>query len=54
MRAYLQLLEHDPYDATAHAELIARLDGSGRHGEAIRRRRGYIRAMREIGVHAAL
>ena len=54
VRAYLQLLEHDPYDATAHAELIARLDGSGRHGEAIRRRRGYIRAMREIGVHAAL
>ena len=43
VRAYLRLLEHDPYDAAAHRELIARLEGAGRHGEAIARRRAYIR-----------
>ena len=37
---YLRLLEHDRWDASAHRELIARLDRAGRHGEAIRRRRG--------------
>ena len=54
VRAYLRLLEHDRWDASAHRELIARLDGAGRHGEAIRRRRTYVRAMAEIGVQAAL
>ena len=54
VRTYLRLLEHDRWDASAHRELIARLDGAGRHGEAIRRRRTYIRAMAEIGVQAAL
>jgi two-component SAPR family response regulator len=54
IRACLRLLELDPYDAGAHRVLIARLDGSGRHGEAIERRRTYIRTMHEIGVHAAL
>ena len=54
VRTYLRLLEHDRWDASAHRELIARLDRAGRHGEAIRRRRTYIRAMAEIGVQAAL
>jgi DNA-binding SARP family transcriptional activator len=54
IRACLRLLELDPYDEGAHRALIARLDGSGRHGEAIDRRRTYIRTMHEIGVHAAL
>lgn len=54
IRACLRLLELDPYDAGAHEALIARLDGTGRHGEAIERRRTYIRTMHEIGVQAAL
>jgi DNA-binding SARP family transcriptional activator len=54
IRIYVHLLEHDPYDRPAHAALVARLDRAGRHGEAISRRRDYIRAMAEIGVQAAV
>jgi DNA-binding SARP family transcriptional activator len=50
VRAYLRLLEHDRWDAGAHRELIARLDRAGRHGEATRRRRAYVRRMGEIGI----
>ena len=53
IRACLRLLELDPYDEGAHRALIARLDRAGRHGEAIKRRRTYIRSMHEIGVQAA-
>jgi DNA-binding SARP family transcriptional activator len=53
VRAYLRLLEHDRYDAAAHRDLIARLERAGRHGEAIARRRAYIRQMAEIDVAAS-
>jgi DNA-binding SARP family transcriptional activator len=54
IRACLRLLELDPYDAGAHRALIERLERAGHHGEAIERRRTYIRAMHEIGVTAAV
>jgi DNA-binding SARP family transcriptional activator len=49
VRLYLRLLEVDRWDAEAHLALIAVLENSGRHGEAVRRRRVYEAAMEEIG-----
>lgn len=46
----LRLLDHDPYDETAHRGLVRRLVAAGRHGEARRAFDRYVAAMRSIGV----
>ena len=53
VRAQLRLLELDRWDAEAHVALIETLESSGRHGEAMRRRRAYEAAMAEIGLPVA-
>jgi DNA-binding SARP family transcriptional activator len=50
VRAHLRILELDRWDAEAHLALIALLEESGRHGEAVRRRRAYEAAMEELGI----
>ena len=52
-RYFLRLLERDAYDEDAHLGLIATLDRGGRHGEARRAYRTYVRRMEELGVEAA-
>jgi DNA-binding SARP family transcriptional activator len=46
----LRILEQDPYDEEAHLEVARVLTLGGRHGEARRAYRRYIRRMEEIGV----
>jgi ATP/maltotriose-dependent transcriptional regulator MalT/DNA-binding SARP family transcriptional activator len=50
IRYLLRLLERDPYDETAHLDLVRLLAEQGRHGEARRRYRLYARRLGEIGV----
>lgn len=52
-RYLLRILERDPYDEPAHLELVSLLAAQGRHGEARRRYRLYVRQLAEIGVEAA-
>lgn len=52
-RYLLRILEHDPYDESAHLDLVRLLAQQGRHGEARRRYRLYARTLGEIGVEAA-
>ncbi|MFB6961820.1 BTAD domain-containing putative transcriptional regulator [Streptomyces sp. NPDC056309] len=47
---YLRLIGGDGYDESAHLGLIAALSAAGRHGEARRRYRDYVKRMREIDV----
>ncbi|WP_051808530.1 BTAD domain-containing putative transcriptional regulator [Actinoplanes subtropicus] len=49
----LRLLEHDPYDETAHLRLVGVLRDAGRHGEAGRRYRRYVLLMADLGVAPA-
>jgi DNA-binding SARP family transcriptional activator len=53
VRAWLRLLEHDPYDEDAALRLVELLIAAGRHGEAARHHRRYTERMRELGVAAA-
>lgn len=53
VRAWLRLLERDPYDEDGALRLIELLLASGRRGEAARHHRRYTRRMRELGVAAA-
>jgi DNA-binding SARP family transcriptional activator/tetratricopeptide (TPR) repeat protein len=50
-RRLLQLLAYDPYDETAHHQLIQVLHHAGRYGESRRRHREYVTRMEEIGVN---
>ena len=50
VRAWLRVLEHDPYDEEGALRLIEVLTTAGRHGEAARQHRRYAASMREIGV----
>jgi DNA-binding SARP family transcriptional activator len=52
-RYFLRLLERDAYDEDAHLGLVSTLDGAGRHGEARRAYRNYVRRMEELGVESA-
>jgi DNA-binding SARP family transcriptional activator len=52
-RYHLRILTLDPYDEDTHLDLISRLAGSGRHGEARRAYRRYVQKMGEIGVEPA-
>ena len=52
-RYHLRILALDPYDENAHLDLVSRLAGSGRHGEARRAYRRYVQRMGEIGVEPA-
>lgn len=52
-RFYLRLLERDPYDESAHLDLVTALETAGRHGEARRRFRAYSARMDELGVEPA-
>lgn len=51
-RYALRLLERDPYDEDAHLGLVAALERGRRRGEARRRYRLYVAAMRDLGVEA--
>jgi DNA-binding SARP family transcriptional activator len=53
IRLWLRVLEKDPFDESAHLELVGMLIRSGRHGEARRRFGLYVDRMAEIGVEAA-
>jgi DNA-binding SARP family transcriptional activator len=50
LRYLLRILEQDPYDEEAHLEVARVLTRAGRHGEARRAYRRYLRRMGEIGV----
>jgi ATP/maltotriose-dependent transcriptional regulator MalT/DNA-binding SARP family transcriptional activator len=50
---YLRILEHDPFDESAHLHLVAVLAGVGRHGEARRRYQVYTARMAELAIEAA-
>jgi len=52
-RYHLRILALDPYDEDTHLDLVSRLAGSGRHGEARRAYRRYVQKMGEIGVEPA-
>jgi ATP/maltotriose-dependent transcriptional regulator MalT/DNA-binding SARP family transcriptional activator len=47
-----RILERDPYDESAHVQLVGTLAATGRHGEARRCYRLYTARMDEIGVEA--
>lgn len=51
VRYLLRLLDQDPFDESAHLELVRVLRAAGRHGEARRRHRIYSERMREIGLN---
>jgi ATP/maltotriose-dependent transcriptional regulator MalT/DNA-binding SARP family transcriptional activator len=51
-RYALRLLERDPYDEVAHLGLVTALERGRRRGEARRRYRLYVAAMRDLGVEA--
>jgi DNA-binding SARP family transcriptional activator/ATP/maltotriose-dependent transcriptional regulator MalT len=48
IRLYLRLLEREPYDETAHVDLVRALSTVGRHGDARRRYQRYADRMREL------
>jgi hypothetical protein len=50
---WLRVLDKDPFDESAHLELVGMLSRTGRHGEARRRFGVYVDRMEEIGVEAA-
>ena len=52
-RYHLRILALDPFDEDTHLDLVSRLAGSGRHGEARRAYRRYVQKMGEIGVEPA-
>jgi ATP/maltotriose-dependent transcriptional regulator MalT/DNA-binding SARP family transcriptional activator len=52
IRLWLRILEKDPFDESAHLELVGMLIRAGRHGEARRRYGVYVDRMTEIGVEA--
>ena len=45
-----RLVDVDPYDDTAHRQLVRRLHAAGRHGEAAAAHQRYTRLMAELGV----
>lgn len=47
---WMALLAEEPYDESAHQELIRRLRRAGRHGEALRAHRVYTARMSELDV----
>ncbi len=53
VRWLLAVLRHDPYDESAHLELVQTLDGAGRYGDARRRYRAYSDRMSEISIDPA-
>jgi DNA-binding SARP family transcriptional activator len=52
VRAYLRVLERDPYDEGAHLGLVRALADAGRHGESRRAYRAYGQRMSELDVEA--
>jgi len=50
LRYLLRMLEQDPYDEEVHLAVARSLTIAGRHGEARRAYRRYVRRMEEIGV----
>jgi DNA-binding SARP family transcriptional activator len=50
LRYLLRMLEQDPYDEEVHLAVARSLTVAGRHGEARRAYRRYVRRMEEIGV----
>jgi DNA-binding SARP family transcriptional activator len=52
-RAFLRVLERDPYDEPAHLGVVRVLSRAGHHGEARRAYRLYSARMTEIGVEPA-
>jgi DNA-binding SARP family transcriptional activator len=52
-RAFLRVLERDPYDEPAHLGVVRVLSSAGHHGEARRAYRLYCDRMAEIGVEPA-
>lgn len=53
VRYLLRSLERDPYDESAHLELVSVLSECGRHGDARRYYRTYCARMEELAVEAA-
>ncbi|WP_130509664.1 BTAD domain-containing putative transcriptional regulator [Krasilnikovia cinnamomea] len=50
VRAWLRVLERDPYEEDTALRLVETLIAAGRHGEAARHHRLYAQRMRELGV----
>jgi DNA-binding SARP family transcriptional activator len=50
LQRLLTLLEHDPFDESAHRDVVAVLTAAGRIGEARRAQARYADAMRTIGI----
>jgi DNA-binding SARP family transcriptional activator len=48
IRLWLRILEHEPYDESAHLALVATLVEVGRHGDARRRYQHYSERMHEL------
>jgi ATP/maltotriose-dependent transcriptional regulator MalT/DNA-binding SARP family transcriptional activator len=53
VRAYLRILERDPFDEDAHLGVVETLAGVGRHGEARRRYQVYRARMADLQLEAA-
>jgi DNA-binding SARP family transcriptional activator/Tfp pilus assembly protein PilF len=53
LRYLLRILSREPYDESAHLNLVAELERSGRRGEARRAYRAYVARMEEIGATPA-
>ena len=53
VRWLLAVLRHDPYDESAHLELVRTLDAAGRYGDARRHYRAYADRMTEIAIDPA-
>ncbi|MGH2670714.1 MAG: bacterial transcriptional activator domain-containing protein, partial [bacterium] len=53
VRYGLRILERDPYDEDAHLSIVRALASADRHGEARRRYRLYVAALRELDVRPA-
>jgi ATP/maltotriose-dependent transcriptional regulator MalT/DNA-binding SARP family transcriptional activator len=54
VRHLLGILEHDPYDESAHLAIAGAFEAAGRHGEARRAYQGYCARMEELGVEPAM
>ncbi|GAB1643665.1 hypothetical protein KRMM14A1259_40880 [Krasilnikovia sp. MM14-A1259] len=50
VRAWLRVLERDPYEEDTAMRMVEALVAGGRHGEAARHHRRYAERMRELGV----
>ena len=48
IRLWLRVLEHEPYDESAHLALVSTLVAVGRHGDARRRYQHYSARMHEL------